>query len=491
MHPDARDPRASTSRGSLLGVAPEAARHARGTACGRRARRPRRSRRASWPSSSTTSIAIPSAGPPTEHALIGPTGVGERKHAPTSVPPEQLMIGTREPPTFSASHRYGLGVPRLAGRHERAQRREVRRRIAVREQRPDERRREPERRDALVLDRRPEPMGVRPVGGALRETIVPPSAPTPTTVHGPMIQPMSVAKCMHVALVDVGLVGGFARDRDEEAALHMHARPWACRRPGGVGQEVRGLGVDLERRQVAWPVVELEGREQRPAPAEPDPRIASSTISSIGTLRPRREDSRRVITTFASLASSRWATAGAAKPEKIGTWTAPMCATAFDATATSGDIARKIATRSPASTPSATSSSASLRHVARELGERERAARAVLAEPDGGDALGTPLGPAMHAVAGDVELPADEPGRPFGAARAVEHRVPGLRELDPQVVDAEGPEPGRIVLRAADELVVVRGTRRAHEPGRVRVLDRRLVGRPNHVRHPGNPTCGA
>src|SRR5207247_6226942 len=61
------------------------------------------------PSSSTTSIAIPSAGPPTEHSLIGSTGVGERKHAPTSVPPEQLMIGQRPPPTCSESQRYGSG----------------------------------------------------------------------------------------------------------------------------------------------------------------------------------------------------------------------------------------------------------------------------------------------------------------------------------------------------------------------------------------------
>src|ERR1700759_768272 len=57
------------------------------------------------PSSATTSIAIPSAGPPTEHALIGPIGVGERKHAPTSVPPVQLITGTREPPTSSNSQR--------------------------------------------------------------------------------------------------------------------------------------------------------------------------------------------------------------------------------------------------------------------------------------------------------------------------------------------------------------------------------------------------
>src|SRR3954451_1170932 len=61
------------------------------------------------PLSSTTSAAMASVGPPTEHALIGCTGVGERKQAPTSVPPEQLMIGTREPPTFSKSQRYGSG----------------------------------------------------------------------------------------------------------------------------------------------------------------------------------------------------------------------------------------------------------------------------------------------------------------------------------------------------------------------------------------------
>src|SRR5436305_614603 len=61
------------------------------------------------PASSTTSIAIPSAGPPSEQALIGTDGRGDRKHAPTSVPPEQLTTGTRPPPTFSKSQRYGSG----------------------------------------------------------------------------------------------------------------------------------------------------------------------------------------------------------------------------------------------------------------------------------------------------------------------------------------------------------------------------------------------
>src|SRR5438045_9787860 len=61
------------------------------------------------PGSSTTSIAIPSAGPPSEHVLIGTDGTGERKHAPTSVPPEMLISGTRPLPTVSKSQRYGSG----------------------------------------------------------------------------------------------------------------------------------------------------------------------------------------------------------------------------------------------------------------------------------------------------------------------------------------------------------------------------------------------
>src|SRR5262249_59999301 len=61
------------------------------------------------PASSTTSIAMPSAGPPSEHDLIGTDGTGERKHAPTSVPPEMLITGTRPLPTVSNSHSYGSG----------------------------------------------------------------------------------------------------------------------------------------------------------------------------------------------------------------------------------------------------------------------------------------------------------------------------------------------------------------------------------------------
>ena len=47
-----------------------------------------------------------------------------------------------------------------------------------------------------------------------------------------------------------------------------------------------------------------------------------------------------MITAFASASCSRCTIAGAAKPEKIGTWTAPMWAHACDAAAASGDIGR-------------------------------------------------------------------------------------------------------------------------------------------------------
>ena len=63
-------------------------------------------------------------------------------------------------------------------------------------------------------------------------------------------------------------------------------------------------------------------------------------MARIGTSRPRRDDVSAVIATLASESCRRSATAGAAKPEKIGTCTAPTCAHACEAIATSGDIGR-------------------------------------------------------------------------------------------------------------------------------------------------------
>src|SRR5918996_4543019 len=62
-----------------------------------------------FPSGSYTSIAIPSAGPPSVHGRSDTSGVGDRKQAPASVPPEMLMIGHLLPPTTSKYQRHGSG----------------------------------------------------------------------------------------------------------------------------------------------------------------------------------------------------------------------------------------------------------------------------------------------------------------------------------------------------------------------------------------------
>src|SRR5439155_14276969 len=59
------------------------------------------------PRSSYTSTAIPSDGPPNDMGLMGWTGWGDKKQAPTSVPPEMLITGQRPAPTTSKYHRHG------------------------------------------------------------------------------------------------------------------------------------------------------------------------------------------------------------------------------------------------------------------------------------------------------------------------------------------------------------------------------------------------
>ena len=149
------------------------------------------------PSESTTSIAIPSAGPPSEHALIGVATVGERKQAPTSVPPEQLMIGQRPPPTTSCSHRYGSGfqgspVVTSTRSEVRSWRSTSSRpcgisaRVSVGEIPSTA------TRSRSTSDHNRSAAGQSGAPSANRT--VQPSAFPPTTSHGPMIQPMSVTK---------------------------------------------------------------------------------------------------------------------------------------------------------------------------------------------------------------------------------------------------------------------------------------------------------
>ena len=124
-----------------------------------------------------------------------------------------------------------------------------------------------------------------------------------------------------------------------------------------------------------------------------------------------------------------------------------------------------------------------LRHLARELRVCLLPPRSVLAEPDRGDRIRTALTPAVGAVPRDVHLAADEPGRPFRPAREVDDLIPGLRELEPHVLDRRRPEPLRILLGSAHELPVVVEAVLAHQPDDVRPREGLLVGLPDELGH--------
>ena len=97
--------------------------------------------------------------------------------------------------------------------------------------------------------------------------------------------------------------------------------------------------------------------------------------------------------------------------------------------------------------------------------------RTVLALPDGGLFLGElARRPAVNAVPGQVQLAPREPGRPLGTPGGVDHVLPRLGELDPQILDHRGPEPLRLLDRDAVELVVALDPQSARESRQVRAL---------------------
>src|SRR2546430_16917241 len=61
------------------------------------------------PFSSTTSAAIPGQGPMNELGWIGVHVVHPTMPPETSAPPEELMIGQRDSPTFRKYHHHGSG----------------------------------------------------------------------------------------------------------------------------------------------------------------------------------------------------------------------------------------------------------------------------------------------------------------------------------------------------------------------------------------------
>ena len=247
-----------------------------------------------------------------------------------------------------------------------------------------------------------------------------------------MIQPMSVAKW--ITSPRVGLVADLR-------AIETRNPPWTddalrpAGRPGRVREQVRRLGIDLGRWQdagllgeqlVPWRQDDVLERG-RLAPTLFQDR-EHGHLSAAPQRAPRRDRD------LGSEARSRARQAGAAKPEKIGTWTAPRCAHACEATATSCDMGEERDTVTNADAERR-ESLCEARDLIRHLGERQCASPVVLAERDACDRVGRRLRPAMGAVVGNAHLSPDEPGRPFGAPRKVDDAVPRARELQPDVVD--------------------------------------------------------
>ena len=191
----------------------------------------------------------PSAGKPSATGLIGSViTVVEEARADLGAAADVDDRDASQPPTLLEEPRVRVGIPRLARRAERAERREVRVGLALRDQRAHERRREAEHRHLLRLDEPPEAVA-RPVGRALGEDdrradgAAADDGPRP---HDPAHVGGEVDA---VAALDVGLVRGLARDRDEEAALHVQRALRPAGRARRVGEQVRRLGVDLDRRR--------------------------------------------------------------------------------------------------------------------------------------------------------------------------------------------------------------------------------------------------
>ena len=111
--------------------------------------------------------------------------------------------------------------------------------------------------------------------------------------------------------------------------------------------------------------------------------------------------------------------------------------------------------------------------------ERHGAGFAALAFPKAGDAIR--CGPSIQAVVRDIEFAADEPLRPFGPARSVEHLRIRLKPLDIHFAHDFIPETLGLFPRKAQECLAVVETQALHEAPDVGLLDEFAGGLPDHA----------
>ena len=230
-----------------------------------------------------------------------------------------------------------------------------------------------------------------------------------------------------------------------------------ARRARRVGEEVRRLRVDLERRRAlparARPAIAAVAAPTRPraAPSARRARPRPRSGASVRACRAGRSGSAQMSDLRLRVLRAAAAIAGAAKPEKIGTCTAPMCAHACDATAAAGrhrhedrhavaglDAELHERLREP-------------RHLRREL--RERPARAGRRSRRGARLRQRRASAAPSRGRTPVRRSARPPTNQVahsGPLASVEHALPRLRELDAEIVDDRGPESLGILDRDSD-----------------------------------------
>src|SRR6266508_1189192 len=316
---------------------------------------------------------------------------------------------------------------------------------------------------------------------------VAPHAPPPTTVQGPMIQPMSVAKWIRSpGLTFVWYATSRAIDTRKPPCTcsapfglpvvpEVEASRYGCSESTCVGDRPPDVPATSSSQKRSRPIV--IGTSSRPSLRQTTvwvtvaaPASASSAISFIGTSWPRRGEPR---------GDRGWREAGENRYLHGADVRAGMRCDRRLGRHREEDphrIARADSDRGQ--------SLGKPEDLLRELPPGQREAGPVLALPDRRLLLGElARGPLVHAVPGEVELSADEPRRPLVSARRVDHALPGLGELEPEILDHRRPEPLRLFDGEAMELPVSLDSEAAREPRQVRNFH--LVGarRPDEFAH--------
>ena len=407
-------------------------------------------------------------------------------------PTAQVDDRQRPPADLPVEPQVRIRVPGLPGRGEDPERRQVvaaDRVRARRDQRADQGRRNAERGDAVPFHERPEPVG----GGVRRRAVEQqhgraereraddlPRAHDPAEVGDPV---------EHLAAMQVDLVRDLRRDLHEEPAVDVEHALRTPGRPARVPDEQRMLALEGLRRQR---IVGLGRDELRPVPLARS-RAAADTAQHDGLADgpgaggggaghlghrhrpplPRegvgREEHLHVGVRQAHRDRVRAEPAEDRDPDRSELRTRHH----------RGDGLRQHREEDPdrvaGSNPQTTQGTGEAIGLTAELSVGPGPRLPLLPLPDHRRCVGGLDGPPIDACVGEVASAAAEPRRPLDPPGDVEHLLVRLEEAEVQVAHDRVPEPGDVLDRAGDELLVGPDPVRTHEPSDVGPLD--VLGR--------------